>query len=152
MSQSTSVPPPMPADATPSSESTGGAIGAQSDRFARADHRHPRITSSRNLVLDANGEGQTLFTRAFTAKPVAAFAQLPGVAGPCTFQVTSWVMSGSDYVGANIKGWKSDGPSQTLASVTIVGISAAVGNQTVTKYAAAAGVEVSVVMLPDSGV
>lgn len=153
MSQSTSVPPPMAADATPSSESTGGAIGSQSDRFARADHRHPRITWSRNVMLDANGVGVADFSsKPFPSEPVAAFAQLPGAAGPCTFQVESWIMSGPNYVGANIRGWKSDGPTQTLASVTIVGISAAVGGQTVQKYGPAAGVKVSVVLLPDSGV
>lgn len=143
---------PQAATTAPRSEATSATVGAQAMKYAREDHQHPRITSSRNLTLDANGEGVATFTRAFSTEPVAAFAQITGVAGPCIFQIVSWIMTGSDYTGANIKGWKMEGPSQTLASVTIVGISAAVGSQNITKYGPAAGVRVSVVMLPDSGV
>lgn len=143
----------MPADTTPPSESTGGAVGSQSDRFARADHRHPRITWSRNVMLDANGVGVADFSsKPFASKPVPSFSKVSGAAGPCSFEVIDWIMSGANYVGANIKGYRTAGPNQTLAAVTVLSVSVAVGGQTVNTYGPAANVEVSVIMLPDSGV
>lgn len=143
---------PTPATSAPKSEASSSAIGGQTSKYALEDHRHPRITWSRNIMLDAKGVGVADFSsKPFPTKPVPSFSKVSGAAGPCSFEVTSWIMNGSDYVGANIKGYRTSGPSQTLASVSVVGITVAVGGQTVTTYGNAANVEVSVIMLPDSG-
>lgn len=104
-------------------------------------------------MLDAQGVGSTTFSRPFASEPLPNLTLMPGgIAGPCIFEVTSWIMTGPNYTGANIKGYKLAAPSQTLAAVSVVGISVAVGGQTITTYGPAAGAKVSVVMLPDSGV
>jgi hypothetical protein len=152
MAQGSNVPPPMPSDIVPSSEGAGG-IGSSTVMFARADHQHPRITSSRPLTLNASGQGVATFSKPFTNEPVPTFSQMPGgVAGPCIFAVESWIMTGDEYTGANIRGWKLAAPTQTLASVNVVGIAVTVGGQSITTYGPAAGAKVSVIMLPDSGV
>lgn len=151
MAQGVSVPAPQPADSLPRSEGTG-SIGAEVNTFARGDHQHPRITSSVPLTLDANGEGVATFSRAFTTEPLPAFAQMPPMTlGPCIFLVESWIMTGQTFTGANVRGYRLASPTN-LAAVTVLGISVAVGGQTVTTYGPANGVKVSVIMLPNSGV
>lgn len=151
MNQGSNIPAPMPSDIVPPSEGSGG-VGASTGMFARADHQHPRITSSRPLTLDANGQGVATFSKSFVNEPVPAFAQMPGgTAGPCVFAVESWIMTGPLYTGANIRGWRLAAPTP-LAAVTVLAVSVAIGGQTITTYGPASGAKVSVIMLPDSGV
>ena len=151
MVQGVSVPAPQPAESLPRSEGTG-SIGTEANTFARGDHQHPRITSSVPLTLNAQGQGVATFSRPFTSEPLPAFAQMPPMTlGPCIFLVESWVMDGTDFVGANVRGYRLAAP-QNLAAVTVLGISVAVGGQTVTTYGPADNVKVSVIMLPNSGV
>jgi hypothetical protein len=134
----------------PASEGAG-FVGSETASFARGDHQHPRVSSSKPVTLDANGQGVATFSRPFSVEPLPAFAQMPPLgAGPCIFLVESWVMSGADYVGANVRGYRLSAP-QNLATVQVLGISVAVGGQTVTTYGPANGVKVSVIMLPNSG-
>ena len=143
-------PGPIPADFVPPSEGSG-AVGSDVAMYARGDHQHPRVSSSKPVTLDANGQGVATFSRPFTSEPLPAFAQMPPLGvGPCIFLVESWVMSGSEYVGANVRGYRLSAP-QNLATVQVLGISVAVGGQTVTTYGPANGVKVSVIMLPNSG-
>lgn len=144
-------PIPIPSDVLPASEGTG-AIGPDDGMFARARHQHPRITSSVPLTLDSNGQGVATFSRAFSTEPLPAFAQMPPMTlGPCIFLVESWIMTGQTFTGANIRGYRLSGP-QNLAAVTVLGVSVAIGGQTVTTYGPADNVKVSVIMLPNSGV
>lgn len=141
----------MPGDFVPPSEGAG-AVGADSLMFARADHQHPRITSSVPLTLDSNGQGVATFSRSFPTEPLPAFAQMPGgAAGPCIFEVESWIPASPPYTGANVRGYRLSAP-QNLTAVTVLGVSVAIGGQTITTYGPANGVKVSVIMLPNSGV
>jgi hypothetical protein len=152
MAQSTSVPPPMPADATPSSESRTGSVGATSDRFARADHQHPRLTSATIVTLDGSGLATATFTRSFPVEPSVDLTPIaPGGTQPVALQVDSWVMTGPDYTGCIVRGYR--GAPTTLAAVSVVGISVAVGSQTVNPFSgSASGVRVSVIALQNSAV
>lgn len=144
---------PTPASSAPKSEANAPGIGSETTKYALEDHQHPRLTSSRPLTLDANGQGVATFSKSFSSEPVPSFSQMPGgVAGPCIFAVESWIMTGQNYTGANIKGWKLSAPTQNLAAVTVLAVSVAIGGQTITTYGPAAGAKVSVIMLPDSGV
>lgn len=156
MAQGVSVPAPQAADTIPRSEGTG-SVGTDAMTFARGDHQHPRITSSKPTVLDANGQGVAVFSRPFLSAPQAAFAQVPMNDGdvvtgpPCVFRVKSWIKTGAEFTGANIEGFMMAPPTQ-LASVQVLGVSVAVGGQTYVTFGPAANVNVTVVMLPNSGV
>lgn len=149
-------PVPTPSAVVPSSEKTGGAVGSDVTQFARADHQHPRMTSSTPVLLNASGEGVATFTRPFPTAPIPSFAQIPATDGatvsgpPCVFRVKSWIKTGADFTGANIEGFMLSPPTG-LAAVTVLGISVAVGGQTYVTFGPAASVNVSVIMLPNSG-
>jgi len=150
MSQSSSVPPPTPSNFVPPSEG-GGQVGSDSAMFARADHQHPRLTSATPVTLDANGEGTVTFSRTFSSPPMPAFTRVPPISGgPCVFEVYEWIpSSGSPVTGAKVRGYRLSGP-QNLAAVTVLGISVAVGGQTLVSYGPANGVTVSVIALQAS--
>jgi len=149
------IPPPTAAANVPFAEKTGGAVGADSSQFARADHQHPRMTSSTPVLLDGAGAGVATFTRSFPVAPIPSFAQIPPSDGatvtgpPCVFRVKSWIKTGSDFTGANIEGFMLSPPTG-LASVNVLGISVAIGGQTYVTFGPAATVNVSVIMLPNS--
>ena len=141
---------PQPADFVPPGEKTGGAVGSDVVMYARADHQHPRLTSSTPVTLDANGAGAVTFSRSFPAEPMPAFARMPGgTTGPCVFDVDSWVMSGSDYVGANVKGYRLSPPA-TQTSVQVLGINVVLAGQAIVTYGPASGAKVSVIMISSS--
>lgn len=152
MSEGTySVIGPVMATYIPLTESNDGAAGDDPATYSDGKHQHPRMSSSTPITLDPNGQGVATFSRSFASEPLPAFAQMPPLgSGPCIFLVESWITTGPNYTGANVRGYRLSGP-QNLASVTILGISAAVGGQTITTYGPANGVKVSVIMLPNSG-
>lgn len=156
MAQASVVPPPSPANFVPFAEKTGGAVGSDPNQFARADHQHPRMASSTPVLLNASGAGVATFSRSFPTAPIPSFAEIPATDGatltgpPCVFRVKSWIKTGADFTGANIEGFMLS-PPQGLAAVTVLGVSVAVGSQTVTTFGPAANANVSVIMLPNSG-
>lgn len=142
---------PRPADFIPPTEKTGGAIGSDAAMYARADHQHPRITSATVVTLDSNGLATVAFTRSFPAEPSVDLTPItPGGTQPVALQVNSWVMTGADYTGCIVKGFR--GQDTSLAAVQVLGISVAVGSQTITPFSApaASGVRVSVIALMNS--
>ncbi len=144
-------PVPVPSNVLPSPEKTGAAIGTDMQMYALPDHQHPRLTSATQVTLDANGLATVVFTRSFPAEPAVDLTPIaPGGTQPVTLQVDSFVMTGANYTGCIIKGFR--GQATTLAAVTVVGISVAVGAQTVTPFSApaASGVRVSVIALMNS--
>lgn len=149
--QGSVVPPPIPADFVPSGEKTGGAIGVDAAMYARADHQHPRLTSATTGFLDSNGLATVAFTRVFPTKPSIDLTPIaPGGTQPVALQLDSWVMTGADYTGCIVKGFR--GQATNLAAVQVLGISVAVGAQTITPFSApaASGVEFSCIALQTS--
>lgn len=146
MTQATSVPPPMPADSTPSSESRMGAVGSQSERYARADHQHPRLTSATTHTLDASGLATVTFTRTFATEPAVDLTPIaPGGTQPVILQVDSWIMSGGTYTGCVVKGYRLNTLPATLTLLTaLVNFSISSGSVN--------GVRVSVIALQNSAV
>lgn len=147
MAQSTSVPPPMPADTTPSSESRNGAVGATSDRFARADHQHPRLTSATIATLDGANTATVNFTRTFAVEPSIDLTPIaPGGTQPVILQVDSWIQDGGGlYTGCVIRGYRMNTLPATITLLTaLVNFSVSSGS--------ASGVRVSVIALQNSAV
>lgn len=144
------VPPPGMATYTPLGESRIGAAGDDPATFSDGKHQHPRMSSSTPVTLDGTGSGTVTFSRSFPTEPLPAFARMPGgTTGPSIFEVESWVMSGSDYVGANVKGYRLS-PPVTQTAATVLGISLVISGQPIVTYGPASGAKVSVIMLPNS--
>lgn len=119
--------------------------------FAMGDHKHPRLTSATLVTLDGSGLATATFTRTFANMPsVDLTAIVPGGTQPVALQVESWVMTGADYSGCVVRGYR--GQTTSLAAVTVLGVSVAVGGQTLNAFAAAPGVMVSVIALQNSAV
>lgn len=144
-------PPPVAYMAIPSGESRSGFSGDDGNVFAMGNHQHPRLTSASYATTASDGTATVPFTRTFpaaptyTINPVGSFGQALPMAN-----VVSWVMSGSDYVGANIKAVKPAN-SAPLAAVTVLGVSVSVGAQVVTPvFSDAGGVLLSCTFLMQS--
>ena len=92
---------------SPSSEQTGGSAGSVAGQFAMGDHRHPRLTSVTKSTLAGDGTATVAFTRSFTTEPGLVLTPIaPGGTQPVALQVDSWVMTGADYTGCVIKGYR----------------------------------------------
>ncbi len=144
-------PPIQPFTLTPGSEKTGGDAGNDPTQFAMGNHQHPRPSSAANVTLDSNGIVAVNFTRTFDVEPVA-FCSPIGIFGssPPEAHVESWIMTGPLYTGANLRGTRQ--ASQNLAAVTVLGVSVAVGGQSVgpLNTSPAAGVRFSCIFLQPS--
>ena len=110
--------PPL-ASTTPSPEMTGGSAGA-AVAVPRADHAHPRLTSTTGPhTLDATGKVTVLFTRSFTKAPGLAFTRVVDTdvqERPVDMQATYIVTAGL-YVGVIVRARRSS-VLPTLAPLT----------------------------------
>ena len=98
----------------PAAEQVNAAVGT-GDTGARADHVHPRLTSTTVQTLGAGGDVSINFTRTFASMPgVVCTAYKATDNLPVTFEVKSWIMSGANYVGCVIHG----GKAQTLPNIS----------------------------------
>lgn len=140
---------PQPPSTAPKTEAASAVTGSDIMRYALDDHQHPSISSRTKVTLDANGAATTMFSKTFASEPELGFAKKPGgPVGPCVFEVDSWVMSGSDYIGANIKGYRLT-PPQTQPTQVVLGITLVLGGNAIATYGPANGVNVSVIVLPN---
>lgn len=110
---------PMPATVMPSSESTGGSAGSDATRYAQLGHSHPRLTSTTAAILGADGTATVTFTRSFSAQPGVVMTEVNATGNqPLVMVVQSFVTVDAKYVGAVIKGYRSNPlPSQNQLSV-----------------------------------
>ena len=140
------VPPPSPYISVPSGETRAGNAGTDAAMFAMGDHKHPRLTSATIVNLDGSGLATATFTRTFTTMPSVDLTPItPGGTQPVALQVDSWVMSGSDYAGCVVKGYRG---SPTLLNLGII-----TTGLTLNAFAgSASGVTVSVIALQNSAV
>lgn len=112
---------PLPATTMPQAEVNGAAVGVRNDRFARADHQHPRLVSATYATLDGAGIAIVPFTRTFVNKPGVVLTEVDQAGGqPLVCLVLSWIRetmtptpSGA-YTGCVIKGYRS----QVLPALT----------------------------------
>lgn len=107
--------PPVPLSSTPPvAEKVVSAVGAGA-AAARNDHAHERLTSTTVQTLGASGNVTVMFTRSFATMPgVVCTAYKPTDSLPVSFEVPSWVMDGSNYIGCVIHGNKA----QALPALT----------------------------------
>lgn len=100
---------PSLASTTPAPEMTGGSPGA-APSVPRADHAHPRLTSTTGPhTLDASGKVTVLFTRTFTKAPGLAFTRITDTDTQdrdVTLQA-SYIVTAGVYVGVIVRGRKS---------------------------------------------
>jgi len=146
MDQGVFIPPPVPYVSIPAGESRTGASGSDPAQFAMGDHKHPRLTSATIVSLDGSGLATATFTRTFATMPSVDLTPItPGGTQPVALQVDSWVMSGSDYVGCVVKGYRG---SVTLLNLGII----TTGLNLNAFGGSASGVTVSVIALQNSTV
>ncbi len=114
---------PQPSSTTPSPEKTGGDVGAADTRYAKADHQHPRLTSTAYATLDSNGQATVAFTRTFTNKPGLNLTETDATAGgqPLVVRAIAWVQNGQGlYTGVTIEGQRARMlPTMTALSGTL---------------------------------
>lgn len=114
---------PKPADASPMPERTGGAIGAVDTRYAKADHQHPRLTSTTYATLGPGGQATVTFTRSFVNKPGINLTETDATASsqPLVLRSLGWVQDAQGlYTGVTIQGSRAQLlPSLTLLSGTL---------------------------------
>lgn len=126
---------PQPATTMPMAEKTGAAVGTIDSRYARADHQHPRLTSTTYATLAADGTATVAFTRSFVNKPGVNMTETD-VAGkqPLICAVQSWVQDKDGaYTGCIIRGQRAQvlptiNPLSgvlTLLSAVVTGVNSA---------------------------
>jgi len=105
---------------------------------SRDDHIHPRLSSATVATLDGNARATVTFTRSFATMPCVQCLLVEGAdSQPVVFKVESWVMTGAQYTGCVLRGYRSSvlpalsgilliGPLiSTLANYNVFGGSAA---------------------------
>ncbi len=138
---------PTPATVPPGGETTSAAVGAQANKYALEDHRHPRLTSATIVTLGAGNTATATFTRTFAVEPsIDLTAIAPGGTQPVILQVDSWVQDGNGaYTGCVIRGYRMNTLPATIALLTaLISFSVTSGS--------ASGVRVSVIALQNSAV
>lgn len=109
-------------DMMPEAEAKTPAPGSLASA-SRADHQHPRLTSTASGVLNAQGEAVITFTRTFSAKPSVIITYVEAADGqPIVFKVKSWTQDGANYTGCTIKGYRSQAVPQNLVSLLLGGV------------------------------
>jgi len=155
---------PQPADTMPMAEKTGAALGAMDGRYARADHQHPRLTSTTYATLDAAGLATVAFTRTFANKPGVVMTETDAAGKqPLVTSVQSWLQDADGrYTGCVIKGQRAQFlPTINPLAGTIVVLTGVISGTNgviaqITNYnvfgGSAAGASVSVVAIARSDV
>lgn len=114
---------PVASTQTPMSEAVAGAVGDDAHKFVQQGHQHPRVSSVIYGTTAANGRATITFTRSFSAKPGMVYAEEGGSAAdaaqPAIFKTESWVMTGANYTGCVVRGWRSQAIPQNLVSLLI---------------------------------
>lgn len=100
---------PQAANTTPQQEKTGGNVGDVDMRYAKADHQHPRLTSTTYSTLASDGTATVAFTRSFVNKPGVNMTEVDSVGKqPLVCSVQSWTQDINGlYTGCVIKGQRA---------------------------------------------
>jgi hypothetical protein len=156
---------PQPATTMPMAEKTGAAVGSSPDKFARADHQHPRLTSTTLATLGSNGQATVAFTRAFANKPGINPTEIDATASsqPLVLRAIGWTQDANGaYTGVIIQGSRAQLLPEltplsgvlTLLGQVITGVNAV--TTALTKYnlfgGSAAGASISVIAVARSDV
>lgn len=156
---------PQPADTMPMAEKTGAALGAIDARYARADHQHPRLTSTTYGTLGSNSQATVPFTRTFVNKPGINLTETDATAStqPLVLRAIGWTQDTNGlYTGVIIQGSRAQllpeltplSTALALLSGIVTGVNTVV--TTLTKYnifgGSAAGASVSVIAVARSDV
>lgn len=127
----------------------------------RADHQHPRLTSSTNHTLDANGFVTVTFTRTFDTEPAINLTALGSGTSPIPDFRAEFIKTGALWTGATIYGQRNRPlPALVPVSTSIILIGPLItGLNTLftslsgfTPYEPAAGAQVSCVVIKNSSV
>lgn len=156
---------PQPATTMPMAEKTGAAIGSSPNKFARADHQHPRLTSTTYGTLGSNSQATVPFTRTFVNKPGINLTETDATANtqPLVLRAIGWTQDANGlYTGVVIQGSRAQllpeltplSTALSLLSGIVTGVNTVV--TTLTKYnifgGSAAGASVSVIAVARSDV
>lgn len=106
----------------PSPEATAASAGSM-DQASRADHTHPRRSSTATGTLNSSGEATITFTQTFAAKPAVTVLYVEGADNqPIVFKVKSWTMVSGQYTGCVIKGYRAQAIPTNLVSLLLGGV------------------------------
>lgn len=94
------------APVTPPQESTAGAPGA-AGMASDSSHTHPSISSRHRVALNSSSVATVTYARKFSTKPVIVLTAINPSGRPVQLEVTSDIMTGADYTGCTIKGYRS---------------------------------------------
>lgn len=113
----------MFSDQPPKAEG-GIATPGEVPEIPRQDHQHPRLTSTANGTLNAQGEATITFTRVFATKPSVITLYVEAADGqPVVFKVKSWAQNGQGgYTGCVIKGYRSQTIPTNLVTLLLGGV------------------------------
>lgn len=107
-------------DQPPATEAVSPAAGAAA-LASRSDHKHERLTSATVQVLDGTGAATVTFTRAFAALPAVTCLLYEATTGqPVVFKVESWVMTGANYTGCVVRGYRAS-VLPSLSGILLIG-------------------------------
>jgi hypothetical protein len=127
----------------------------------RADHQHPRLTSSTNHTLDANGFVTVTFTRTFDTEPAINLTAIGSGTSPIPDFRAEFIKTGALWTGATIFGQRNRSlpvitPLNTglsLLSTLITGLNSIFSAMSgFAAYEPAAGAQVSCVVIKNSSV
>jgi len=130
---------PQAATTTPQQEKTGGDVGVADSRYARADHQHPRLTSTTYATLDIMGKATAMFSRSFVYKPGLNLTETDATEGsqPLVLRGLGWIKDATGlFTGVTIQGSRAQLlPNITPVSTSLIAIAttiAAVNSNVVT--------------------
>jgi hypothetical protein len=88
---------------------------------SRDDHIHPRLSSATVGTLDSNARATVMFTRSFATTPCVQCLLVEASDNqPVVFKVESWVMSGANYTGCVLRGYRSS-VLPALSGILLIG-------------------------------
>lgn len=135
-------------DAAPISEARTPAAGGAA-QASRADHQHPRLTSSTRVTLGGDGTVAVTYTRTFTSKPVISLIAHNPTGRQVVLEVVSDTMVGAEYTGCVIKGSRAQ-LLPTLSGIVLIGPLITALQSFDILGGSASGVEVSVIAIMPS--
>lgn len=136
---------PRAATTVPKTEMPGGKAGDDTQRFATADHAHPRVTSTTVGTVQSGNTAVVEFTRTFTAEPGINYSELPATADttaapaadtsataqPTTHKVIAWTKgptatlpnaAATAYTGCTVRVYKAQTVPQNLVNLLLGGV------------------------------
>lgn len=140
----------MLSDAAPKPETNASGVAGTDTKVPKADHQHPPVRSATVVTLNASGTAVVTYTRSFDSPPCFVPVAINPSGRPVQVEVVSDIQDANGkYIGANIRGYRSQ-LLPSLSGIVLLGnLITAIGNFDVLG-GSAAGVQIRFVALPQT--